>query len=194
MITILLLIINFIAIITMFFLNDTISNLQKENSKLTGIINNLNNEINYLKEQLSIESNLQTVEAVSTISQSRAIFGLLGVMTIILCGLTIIILLKNDVHTEVELSKNAMKHTGDYFKEVMTPTVDVITKASESRVIANIDLLKTVVTNTSKHLTTHVTSVNKASIEHLDQVFRPTTTTNLKIIGKISNEISNLLP
>ena len=44
MILFLLIIINCIAIITMYFLNDTISTLQKENSKLIGIIQNLNNE------------------------------------------------------------------------------------------------------------------------------------------------------
>jgi len=196
MIIFFLLFINFIAILTMYFLNDTISTLQKENSKLVGIIQNLNNEIQFLQKN-SVDFDINRPSSFSEANtflnyNPKILVGLLGILTLTVLGLTVLILLKNDTTVVGELSKNSIQATGDYVKEIIVPSVDLLNKSSESRLIANIDNVKNIITKTGVIVTTHVTEVNREGILYILNTVKPPVST--KVLGSISRELLNLMP
>jgi hypothetical protein len=193
---IILIIINLLAVITMYFLNETIAALQRQNSKLVGDLQNLNNEILYLKEQINIpvqgEINPDSLNVLSTDSQLKVVVGALGVLTVVILGLTVLVFLKNDTTVVAELSKNSIKSTGDYVKEVIVPSVELLNKTSESRINANLDNVKKVVTETGTVLTKHISDVNKEGILCVVNTIKPPVAP--KVLGKISREILNYIP
>jgi hypothetical protein len=175
---ILLLLINIIALSTIYFLNETIANLQKENSKLIGIIQNLNNE---LQSEPDIDIN------------TNIILSFLGVLSITVIGLTILLFLKNDTVVVGELSKNSIQATGDYVKEIIVPSVDLLNKSSEARVIANIDNVKNAVAETGTILTKHISEVNREGVICLVNTIKPPVAAK-KVLGHISRELLHLIP
>lgn len=182
----LLLLTNLIALVTMYFLNDTIVTLQRENSKLIGIIQNLNNEIQYLQKP-----GFENIGASNDVN-TNLILSLIGGLSITVVGLTILLFLKNDTIMIGELSKNSIKATGDYVKEIIVPSVDLLNKSSEARVIANIDNVKHVVAETGAILTTHVSEVNREGVLCLLNTIKPPVST--KVLGSISRELLNMIP
>jgi hypothetical protein len=196
MLQISLIFINFVAIITMYFLNDTISSLQKENSKLMGVIQNLNNEINYLHSVTVGTHRPVPLDEAALVTDSlnnpNIIVGLIGVLTITILGLTILVFLKNDTNVIGELSKNSIQATGEYVKEIIIPSIDLLNKSSESRVVANLDNVKKVVTDTGAIVTTHVTDVNREGVLCILNTIKPQVST--KVLGSISRELINLMP
>jgi hypothetical protein len=190
--TISLTLINLISIITIFYLNKTIYSLQQENQKLIGNIQNLNHEILYLKEN-KVEGLESTV--LPTITEHSEILGLLGICTALsfaVCGLTFLVFLKNDTTVIAELSKNSIKTTGEYVKEVIVPSIELLNKSSEARITANLTNLQSVVTDTGTVLTNHITEVNKEGILCIVNTIKPQVST--KILGKISTELLNYIP
>jgi hypothetical protein len=169
----------------MYYLNDTISSLQKENSKLIGIIQNLNHEIQYLEK---IEAPLITSEDPNT----QLLLGFFGILTITLLGITFIVLLRNDTQVMGELSKKSIQATGDYVKEIIVPSVELLNKSSEARILANLDNVKHVVTDTGSVLTTHITEVNREGVLCVLNTVKPPVST--KVLGSISRELLNLIP
>lgn len=188
--------INFLSVITMYFLNETIAALQRENSKLIGNLQNLNNEILFLKEQLH-EKTTNTSDSLITDSLANnynpnIMVGILGVLTLVICGLTVLVFLKNDTTIIAELSKNSIQTTGDYVKEVIIPSVELLNKASESRITANLDNVKKIVVETGSVVAQHVTDVNKESVLCIVNTIKPTTVP--RVLGKISKEVWNFIP
>jgi hypothetical protein len=177
----------------MYFLNDTISSLQKENSKLVGIIQNLNNEVHYLQAATTPTAlTMGETGSYNSVHDPSATLGLIGILTITVLGLTFLIFLKNDTNVIGELSKNSIQATGDYVKEIIIPSVDLLNKTSESRIIANIDNVKKVVTETGAIVTTHVTEVNREGVLCMINTIKPQV--SAKVLGSISRELINLIP
>jgi hypothetical protein len=193
MILVILIVMNFISVITMYFLNETIAALQHQNSKLVGDIQNLNNEILYLKESSNNEA-LRALEPPVLLEtyNPQLLIGVLGVLTVVVLGLAVLTFLKNDTTVIAELSKNSIKSTGDYVKDVIVPSVELLNKGSESRIAANIDNVKKVVIETGTILTNHITDVNKEGVLCVVNTIKPQVMP--KVLGKISREILNYIP
>ena len=123
---------------------------------------------------------------------THMIIGLVGVLSIAVLGLTFLIFLKNDTNVIGGPSKNSIQATGEYVKEIVIPSIDLLNKSSESRVLANIDNVKKVVAETGAIVTTHVSEVNREGVLCILNTVKPPVST--KVLGSISRELLNLMP
>ena len=194
--TIPLIIINLISVITLYFLNETIGSLHRENQKLVGEIQNLHNEIMYLNSAKTVGMQQLQEGAPVNLDALNYIYPLLGALTVVILGLTVLVFLKNDTAVIAELSKNSIQSTGDYVKEVIVPSVELLNKTSESRINANIENVQKVVTETGVILTKHVTEVNKEGVLCIVNTIGNCAAIPPapKVLGKLSRELLNLMP
>ena len=139
--------------------------------------------------RISIVGNLESTVLPTYNSE---FLGILSLLTFAVCGLTVLIFLKNDTTVIAELSKNSIKTTGEYVKEIIVPSVELMSKSSEARITANLTNLQTVVTDTGTVLTNHITEVNKEGILCIVNTIKPQVST--KVLGKISKELLNYIP
>jgi len=181
----------------MYFLNETIAALQHQNNKLIGDIQNLNNELQHiylrmLENSKSFDYNSNTTTFLETYYNPQTMVGVLGVLSVVVLGLTFLVFLKNDTTVIAELSKNSIKSTGEYVKDVIVPSVELLNKSSESRLTANLDNVKKVVVETGAVLTNHVTDINKEGVLCVVNTIQPQVMP--KVLGKISRELLNYIP
>ena len=147
------------------------------------------------RENLRLQQQLmQQVVDESIPLNPSAVYGLLGTLTLVVCGVGVLVLLslRNDSTVTAELTKVSMRNTGDYVKEVVVPSVDLLTKASESRLVANMDTVKVVVTEASAVVTNHVTEVSKEGVLCIINTMKPQILP--RTLGKLSTGLLNLMP
>ena len=179
MIPLILLGLNAGLLVGIFWLQRSLTALQVENAKL----------ITELQHHVQLES----IPVIDPVTLNLPTMVLTTITLAAVCGLAIFIYTKPEPKLVMaELSKNSIETTGDYIRDVIVPSVDILNKSSEARVVLHIDNLKEVVTGTGVSVTEHVSQVNKDSVVCLINTLKPVRIP--RVLGNISQEIWNVLP
>ena len=182
MLPLLLLGLNITLLGMIFWLQRSLTNLQVENAKLVTEVQHLHGD---LLNQPVVDTTINPYILPTMI--------LTGITVVIVCGLAIFTIMKPEPKIVMaELSKNSIETTGDYIRDVIVPSVDVLNKASEARVVVHLDNVKQVVAETGSVVTEHVSQVNKDGVICLINTLKPVAVP--RVLGKISQEFWNVLP